>query len=63
MAWRILPLLQIECTATHCGDCPYLDPLATGPMCGLLTESLDSDTGGPIRAEECIDAEARAVGQ
>lgn len=53
MAKRILPLLEIECSDTHCADCGFLDP---GPRCGLLTGELEEDASGPIRAEECVEA-------
>lgn len=59
MAKRILPLLEIECGETHCEDCDFLQP---GPRCGLLSGSLDVDPDGvAIRAEECVDAGARAA--
>ncbi len=51
---RILPLLEIDCTETHCGDCDFL---RDGPRCGLLTGELEQDEQGPIRCVECLECE------
>jgi hypothetical protein len=42
----------------------YLQPGPRIPRCGLFTGTLDTDgKGRPFRADECKDAQARAVGQ
>ena len=64
MKTRLLPLVEIRCTADHCGRCMYLQPGPRIPRCGLFTGALDTDgKGRPFRADECKDAQARAVGQ
>lgn len=61
---RILPLLEIDADGDHCDACVHvaMSPAGT-PVCMVFTGSLDEDKGGVVRADECKDAQARAVGQ
>jgi hypothetical protein len=54
---RILTMLAINAHSVSCGECMYLDPVAS--RCVLFTGRLESGMRGPHRAEECLDAEKR----
>lgn len=57
---RILTLLEIDCGRATCGACHYLN-IDEGPHCMLFTGSLEEGSRGPMRAEECRDAERREI--
>jgi hypothetical protein len=58
---RVLALLEIDCGRATCGECHYLNlNIDEGPHCMLFTGSLEEGSRGPMRAEECRDAERHA---
>lgn len=56
---RLLVDIAIDANNLSCGSCMYLVALASGYKCGLLTGQLEEGTRGPMRADECLGAEAR----